>query len=198
MKIGILSRRSGVPIPTIKFYLREELLEPGDLTRINQASYSEEHLRRLRLIQSLSHVGGLSLKQIRGILAVIDKPEYPVHDVLVESMRPHTCVFTSEEYRAALASVDGLIGRYQWRIAPDSPARAAAATIVATMRTLGVPADPPTGLLDRMAYHADAIAFGEDPAATTEQAFVTAAIGDRLLTALRRLAEENVYEVSRP
>ena len=42
--MGELSRRSGVPIPTIKFYLREGLLPPGVATAANQADYDEEHL----------------------------------------------------------------------------------------------------------------------------------------------------------
>ena len=49
MRIAELSRQSGVPVPTIKYYLREGLLPAGELTSPNQASYGETHLRRLRL-----------------------------------------------------------------------------------------------------------------------------------------------------
>ena len=53
MRIGELSKAAGVPVPTIKYYLREGLLAPGELTSPNQASYGEAHIRRLRLIRAL-------------------------------------------------------------------------------------------------------------------------------------------------
>lgn len=196
MKIGILSRRSGVPVPTIKFYLREELLAPGELTSVNQASYSDAHLRRLRLIQSLCHVGGLSLKQIRGILGLIEDPSYNVHDVLGQTvLSANRGTYSNAEFVTAMAEVDAMIRRLGWQINDGSPAKLAAAAIVATLAALGEP--DVKGLLDRLAYHADALAFAEMPT-TPEQELISAVIGDRLLIALRRLAEENTYEERQP
>jgi DNA-binding transcriptional MerR regulator len=40
MRIAELSRRSGVSVPTIKYYLREGLLPPGERTSPNQALYN--------------------------------------------------------------------------------------------------------------------------------------------------------------
>ena len=54
MRIAELSRDSGVPVPTIKYYVREGLLPPGELTSPNQAQYDASHLRRLRLIRALA------------------------------------------------------------------------------------------------------------------------------------------------
>ena len=48
MRISDLSRQSGVPVATIKFYLREQLLPPGEPTGRNQAVYLDRHLRRSR------------------------------------------------------------------------------------------------------------------------------------------------------
>jgi len=53
MKIAELSAHSGLPIPTIKFYIREGLLQAGQTTAKNQASYGNEHLQRLELIRVL-------------------------------------------------------------------------------------------------------------------------------------------------
>src|SRR3954466_10059870 len=61
MRISELSRRSGVPVPTIKFYLREHLLPPGLATAATQAQYGEEHVARLRLVRALVDVGRLPL-----------------------------------------------------------------------------------------------------------------------------------------
>ncbi|MGI8645472.1 MAG: MerR family transcriptional regulator, partial [Nocardioides sp.] len=39
-----LSSRSGVPVPTIKFYLREGILASGEVTSATRAHYSEGHV----------------------------------------------------------------------------------------------------------------------------------------------------------
>ncbi len=41
MRVAELSRRSGVSVASIKYYLREGLLPPGELTSPNQAHYGE-------------------------------------------------------------------------------------------------------------------------------------------------------------
>ncbi|MFC9582873.1 MerR family transcriptional regulator [Streptomyces yangpuensis] len=82
MRIGELSRRTGVPVPTIKYYLREGLLPAGELTSPNQASYGDGHERRLRLVRALLEVGGLSVAAIGEVLAAVDDKEQPVHDLL--------------------------------------------------------------------------------------------------------------------
>ncbi|MFD3696794.1 MerR family transcriptional regulator [Streptomyces sp. NPDC058646] len=82
MRIGELSRRTGVPVPTIKYYVREGLLPPGELTSPNQASYGDLHERRLRLVRALLEVGGLPVAAIGEVLAAIDDKERPVHKLL--------------------------------------------------------------------------------------------------------------------
>src|SRR2546430_15817976 len=47
VRISDLSRQTGVPTATIKFYLREHLLPPGAMTARNQADYGSGHLRRV-------------------------------------------------------------------------------------------------------------------------------------------------------
>lgn len=59
MKVSELSTRSGVPISSIKYYLREGLLQSGVRTATNQADYGEPHVRRLRLIRSMTEIGEL-------------------------------------------------------------------------------------------------------------------------------------------
>src|ERR687892_2532999 len=82
MRISELSKEAGVSIPTIKFYLREGVLAPGRPTAPNQADYSEDHLRRLRLIRSLTEVGGLTLRQVHAVLEAIDDESGPLHQLL--------------------------------------------------------------------------------------------------------------------
>src|SRR3954452_24507449 len=72
MRMSELARASGVPVPTINFYLRERLLPPGRATAATQAQDVDEHLARLRLIRALVDVGRLPLASVRTVLQVVD------------------------------------------------------------------------------------------------------------------------------
>lgn len=74
MKISELSELSGVPVATVKFYIREGLLPRGETVSATRAEYGEEHLARLRLIAALADVRGLPLARVREVLALIDAP----------------------------------------------------------------------------------------------------------------------------
>ena len=74
MRISELSRHSGVPTTTIKYYIRDGLLPPGSRSQRNQASYDEDHLRRLDLIKALQDVAGLPLDVVREVLEQVDQP----------------------------------------------------------------------------------------------------------------------------
>ncbi|HEY0001550.1 MAG TPA: MerR family transcriptional regulator, partial [Actinoplanes sp.] len=82
MRVGELSRRSGVPVPTIKYYLRAGLLAPGESTAANQADYREEHLRRLRLIRALIDVGGVSVAGARQVIDALGDDTRQALDLL--------------------------------------------------------------------------------------------------------------------
>jgi DNA-binding transcriptional MerR regulator len=73
MRLGELSKRSGVSRSTLKFYLREGLLPAGDATGPNQAEYGERHLERLALIRALREVAGLSLERVGRVTAELDR-----------------------------------------------------------------------------------------------------------------------------
>ncbi len=74
MRISELARRAGVPITTIKFYIREGLLPAGERSHRNQARYGEAHLQRLDLIRALREVAGLPLDVVRSVLEQVAKP----------------------------------------------------------------------------------------------------------------------------
>ena len=82
MLMAELSRRSGVPVATIKYYLREGLLPPGEATSATRADYGEHHLHRLRLIRALLEVGEVPLAGIGRILAAVDDESVSLHEVL--------------------------------------------------------------------------------------------------------------------
>lgn len=74
MKISELAERSGVPVATVKFYIREGMLPRGEAVSATRAEYGDDHLARLRVIAALAGVRGLPLSRVRDILALIDAP----------------------------------------------------------------------------------------------------------------------------
>jgi DNA-binding transcriptional MerR regulator len=72
LTVSQLSEKSGTPISSIKFYVREGLLPPADLDAPRRAFYDDAHVRRLRLIQALRDVAGLPLERVRRLCRVLD------------------------------------------------------------------------------------------------------------------------------
>jgi DNA-binding transcriptional MerR regulator len=68
LKIGELAEASGVPVPTIKHYLREGLLPEGVKTSRNMAYYPPELVDRIRLIKQLQEERFMPLRAIKGLL----------------------------------------------------------------------------------------------------------------------------------
>lgn len=196
MRVGELSNRSGVPVATIKFYVREGLLPPGDRTGPNQSDYGEPHLHRLRLVRALIDVGGLPVATVRAILAQVDAPEATLHLQLGKVQYALTAPRPATDDE--LAEVDAFLTRRDWTVRPSSPARSALAEVLGVMRTLGQ--DDLPVVVDRYAdavrplaeAEVAALAARETVDAAVEGVVIGTVLGDRLLSALRRLAEEDV------
>ena len=73
MRLAELSRRARVPRSTIKFYLREGILAPGEPTGRNQAAYGSQHLERLELIRALREVAGLPIEVVGRVTRELDR-----------------------------------------------------------------------------------------------------------------------------
>jgi AcrR family transcriptional regulator len=70
MKIKEVAQLSGIPLSTIRFYLREGLLPPAMKTGKTMAYYGQEHLKRLAFIKQLQSEKNMPLYFIK---AEIDK-----------------------------------------------------------------------------------------------------------------------------
>jgi DNA-binding transcriptional MerR regulator len=68
LRIGELAEASGVPVPTIKHYLRVGLLPEPVKTSRNMAYYPPEFVDRIKLIKRLQEERFLPLKTIKGLL----------------------------------------------------------------------------------------------------------------------------------
>ena len=66
--MGELAEASGVPVPTIKHYLREGLLPEPVKTSRNMAYYPPEFVDRIKLIKQLQEERFMPLKAIKSVL----------------------------------------------------------------------------------------------------------------------------------
>ena len=210
MQVSELSRRSGVPIPTIKYYLREGLLPPGAATAVTRAEYGEPHLRRLRLIRALLEIGELPVASIQRIVGGLDDETVGLHDLLGRvqyALGPRVSPPPGDpDWQAADAEVAALIGDLGWVVTPGSPARALlAGALVALHRLDSAPQGPSlreyAAEVSRVAALEVASVGGEPPpgetapvadrTAVVESAVAGMVLYERVLIALRRLAQED-------
>jgi DNA-binding transcriptional MerR regulator len=75
LKISELAERSGVPVATIRHYLREGLLPDPVRTSRNMAYYPPEFVERIRLIKQLQEERFMPLRVIRDLLEGDEEPE---------------------------------------------------------------------------------------------------------------------------
>jgi DNA-binding transcriptional MerR regulator len=202
-----LSKRSGVPIATIKYYLREGLLPQGETVSATRAEYGEAHLRRLRLIRALIEVGEVPVAGISAILKRVDDPSVTPHVMLgtvqyALGARPAGDSRTGDspagdpDRIAAEAEVAALIEDMGWRITPGAPARDLLAAALAALRGTGsAPAGPPLrDYAEAMARLAAAEVSSVDEgnrSELAESAIVGMVLYERVLVAIHRLAQEN-------
>ncbi|GAB2499990.1 MerR family transcriptional regulator [Nocardiopsis aegyptia] len=202
MRISELSRVTGVPAPTIKYYVREGLLPPGERTSRNQARYGEDHVRRIKLVRALVEVGGLSIATARDVLAKVDAPE---HDMLTAVGKAQFAMSTppqrqdgdERDWARATERVDDLVERRGWRSVPTNPARGTLASVLVALERLGQ--QDKLDLLDVYAEAAERVVAAEievllrrpDVDSMAEGLVVWTALGDVVLSALRRIAQEN-------
>jgi DNA-binding transcriptional MerR regulator len=199
MRMSELSRTSGVPVPTIKFYLREGLLAPGRATAATQAQYDEGHVERLRLIRALVDVGQLPLASVRSVLQVVDggSEVLPAAVGTAHDALPPQVESRAEPPARALAVLRDL----RWHVDPHSSSLYQLDAALAAVEAVGLPAG-----LDRIRVYADAalrVARVDvadvpraDPAGAVQYVVIGTVLYEPVLLALRRLAQQHVFTTS--
>jgi DNA-binding transcriptional MerR regulator len=200
MRMAELSRQTTVPVPTIKYYQREGLLPAGERTSPNQVRYDERHARRVKLVRALVEVAGLSIADIRTLVATMDAPQAGLHKIFGAAQHALSNPREHADRQAPVTAqreVEEFITRRGWRVTRDNPSIGTAATVLATwhdltQRDLGAFLDDYADAIERIA--------AVDLAAVTSQGstddmvqvvVIGTLLGEVLLTALRRLAHED-------
>ncbi len=134
MRISELARRSGVPVGTVKHYLREGLLPAGERMSATQAQYGEEHVARIGLIRALLGTGGLSTKAARAVLAAVDDPTSSAHDMIGAA---YSAIQPPAATPPDLAAAQAHLRRWGWQVHDDSPPVAVLAQALAALEAAG-------------------------------------------------------------
>lgn len=199
MRIKGLAEATGVPVATLKYYLREGLLHPGEATAVNQAVYDDTHVRRVRLIRALADIGNMPLADITAVLAAVDDDAVPLHEafgIAQDAMVPHRDRSSADDLEA-LAEVDAFIDRYRLHVRNRAEVRRMLADAVVALGRFGWPygiAAFETLLPAAMAHAEFELSMVPDDAPRSEQmevCVVGTIVFEVAAAAIRRLALEH-------
>jgi DNA-binding transcriptional MerR regulator len=197
MKISELCERSGVPLPTIKFYIREGLLPAGRRTAKNQADYSEEHLERLMLVRALRDDAGLPIATIANALKAADAVREEFVGAAIDALQRPTSVVVNEksaEFDRACDDVMKLSQSMGWDVDRNSVAvRDAARAWTTALRSFPLDTNalqPYAEVAQRIAECEipDTWAPGAAPNASLRYAVLGTVLFEPIILAFRRMA----------
>jgi DNA-binding transcriptional MerR regulator len=97
LAIGTLARRTGVKVPTIRYYESIGLLPAPERTGSNRRAYGAEAERRLRFIRHARELG-FEVATIRQLLELADQPD-------------RSCAEVDSIARAHLSDIESKIAR---------------------------------------------------------------------------------------
>ncbi|MCP3169087.1 MerR family transcriptional regulator [Myxococcus qinghaiensis] len=195
MRISELVERTGVPLATLKFYLREGLLPAGEATSATRAEYGEAHVRRIAVIRALTETVGLSVQKAREVLALIDRPEDDLFATLgraIAALPPDVTPKSTQDHPRARAVLEKLGQVYD----PGFVAVAQLEQALAAAESAGIPLDDARlavyGPHIRAIAEFDVDSIPREATAAVEYAVLGTAVHEPVLIALRRLAHQDV------
>jgi DNA-binding transcriptional MerR regulator len=200
MRISELAERSGVPVATIKYYLREGLLPAGAARGATQADYDESHIERLRLIRVLREIGQVPVAAIGAVLAAVDAPKAELPEALAlahHALGPPPPEEPSEVHLATRAEVTAFVAERGWDVEDEAPAIDALAGALIALRGVVGPCTidvfaPYAEVADQLAaFELAWIDATSGVGHTVAQVVVGTVVYEQALVALRRLAEEH-------
>ena len=197
MRISELADASGIPVPTLKFYLREGLLPRGSATSATRADYGDVHVRRLALIEALTELGGLSLRDVAAVLASIGRAaSSPVPPLDLVHRRDDPASEPAPHLVVAAQEVDRFVDEeLRWHVDRDAPARRDLARALVAIRRSGRQVD--ASIFRPYARAAswlvtEPLEAQDVRAGGAEHAVIAAVAADVASVALRRMAQAHL------
>ncbi|WP_137873624.1 MerR family transcriptional regulator [Rhodococcus sp. Q] len=200
MRVSELVKRSGVPLATVKYYLREGVLMPGATTSATQADYGDEHLHRLALIKALAGAG-LSIHKIRVITTLVEDPGDNLHETIgraIAALPPYRDGPRRADHPRARRALEHLGQVYD----PAYPAVEQFERALEAVESVGIPMTDER--LDAYGKHIRGIAeidFALTPTesaqAAVEYSVLGTAVYEPVIAAMRRLAHQDISATRR-
>jgi len=200
--LSALSQRSGVPVATIKYYIREELIQPAQ----DLSPEATDTLEQLRLIRGLVHIVGLSIRQVRQILGLIHSRELNLADMMTNATRVVPLAGTRpgrEQHTTNLDPARAALADAGFDDLPDAPYvnQLLEAMALADECNIGIDAEH-LAAYARAARECANADFRNLPLETPSQAAQAAVLGtaiyEPILTCLRRLAHHELVQQLSP
>jgi DNA-binding transcriptional MerR regulator len=193
VRISALSEATGVSVATIKFYLREGLLFPGERTSATQARYDGTHVSRLRLVRALIDVAGLSVAATRQVLDCLEAPS--LHDALGAAQHALPPAVAADE-ELDLAPAREVVAARGWTAYEESMAFRQLASALRAAAEVGLPITPDhVEAYGRAAELVAQVDVDKVPSVSREEAVAYAVTGtvlyEPVLLAMRRLAQQS-------
>jgi len=206
MLVSELADRADVPVATVKYYLREGLLPPGEMVGPRRAEYDEAHLRRLRVLRALREVGGAPVSALQVIVDAVEDDTRPSHEIFCEISDALSPPLPDEAQRPdpeLSRSVSAAIDSVGWSdIRADAAARSRLDAVVQLGGAELLTVNPE--ILGYYAHLADELCRAEislvdltkDRQGVLEDMVVGEAVFGEILALFRRLGHEH-YDVKR-
>lgn len=200
MKMSELSTATDVPVATLKYYLREGLLPPGEMRTRTSAAYGDEHVERVRLIRALTSVGGLSLATTRRVLEVIGAPGTSRADLMGAAQRALLGEdFVGEppaEPEQKSSRARSWLSQMGWQVHPEDPVidELDAAWEACEAADLGLDEERMSAYARSVLQIAtvDVHSVPADPDGAVRQVVLGTILVDPVLSPLRRLAHQHI------
>lgn len=191
---------TGVPVATVKYYIREGLLPHGEETGDRSVSYGQGHKHRLELIRTLAETTELTIAQIKEVLDAMARFTGNVHQALAASLavthkRIESTVQSDAAPHLAEHAVDRILAAHDWTEFTPPDYRETLVSVLSDYFALGYPeasditdilADAAEQLAEADLETIDAVGTGTE--FTTEWAVSSVLMSETLLSTLRRIA----------
>ncbi|UWF77665.1 MULTISPECIES: MerR family transcriptional regulator [Microbacterium] len=134
MRLSDLSRVTGASIASLKFWMREGILPPGELRNQTTAVYGRKHLHRVALIQTLRAEFDASIDRIRALTALIDDPAVSPLEVMENCQLLATGLAVGDADPTFAEQIRTVAERVGWGGADSAAARALAVALEGSAR----------------------------------------------------------------
>lgn len=135
LSIGVVAKRTGATVPTVRYYEEIGLLPPAGRTEAGQRNFDEATVRRLVFIRRCRDFG-FSIDEVRELVGLVDQPDRPCTDVRdIASAHLREVRRKLDELNALAASLDAVV------CGCDSACAGGPAVDCTILENLAIPAD---------------------------------------------------------